>query len=85
MALTIKLNKTPSPKLEQWLAKNVGQRLHYIHNSIGGEGWLLKKSSEEYTYFTIDGDEFKGTKTAWSLTLEDERFASWFRIMFPDD
>ena len=56
---------------EQWLCKNVGPRMHYLHNSIGGQGWIAKRSKYPYE------------KTQWTLTLEDDRIASWFCIMFP--
>lgn len=73
MAITLKLQYSLSGQQEQWLAKNVGPRLHYLHNSIGGVGWIAKQNwkpgmSSKY----------------WTLTFEDERYASWFRIMFPE-
>ena len=55
MAVTIKLSKRLNPYEEQWLAKNVGPRLHYFPSSIGGQGWLAKihiepvERSEEHT------------------------------------
>lgn len=75
MAITIKLKSGLSPRAEQWLAKNVGPRLHYLHNSIGGEGWLLK-----LTQTSPDGLAYE---RQWTLTLENESFASWFLIQFP--
>lgn len=56
---------------EHWLAKNVGPRMHYLHSSIGGRGWIAKRNKYPYE------------KAQWSLTFEDEKFASWFLIMFP--
>ena len=82
MAVTIKI-KQLTPKQEQWLAKNVGPRLHYLHNSIGGEGWIAKKSYEEIEMVGRDGT-YKGRMTVWNLTFEDERFATWFRIICPE-
>jgi hypothetical protein len=82
MSITITLKSGLSPRAEQWLAKNVGPRMHYLHNSIGGEGWLLKLCNEQL----ISHDE-GGSKTyharVWKLTLEDDRFASWFLLQFP--
>ena len=74
MAITIKLDGPLSSQEELWLAKNVGPRLHYIHNSVGGEGWIAKRQqSQSYSY----------EKPEWALTLEDERFATFFLLMFP--
>lgn len=75
MAITITLKNGLSPRAEQWLAKNVGPRLHYLHNSIGGEGWIMK-----LTQTTSDGLAYE---KKWTLTLEDERFVSWFLLQFP--
>lgn len=75
MAITITLKSGLSPRAEQWLAKNVGPRLHYLHNSIGGEGWIMK-----LTNVSPDGLSYE---RQWKLTLEDERFASWFLLQFP--
>lgn len=75
MAITITLKSGLSPRAEQWLAKNVGPRLHYLHNSIGGEGWIMK-----LTTASSDGLAYE---RFWTLTLEDERFASWFLLQFP--
>ena len=69
MAITIKLNHGLNGQHEQWLAKNIGPRLHYIHNSIGGQGWIAKRKYNE---------------SGWYLTFEDERFATFFRLMFPE-
>ena len=75
MAITITLKSGLSPQEEQWLYKNVGPRLHYLHNSVGGQGWIAKLSS-------ISPDGYSYEKK-WTLTLEDERFASWFLLQFP--
>lgn len=72
MAITIKLKHGLNPKEEQWLAKNVGPRMHYMHNSIGGQGWIAKQT----------WDPGVNTKH-WSLTLENESYASFFILMFP--
>lgn len=77
--------KAVNSEHEAWLLKNVGPRLHYLHNSIGGEGWLCKKVTEEYSYYTVDGDLFQGKRVFWNVSFENESFATWFRLMFPND
>jgi hypothetical protein len=72
MAITIKLKNRPSPLEEQWLVKNIGPRMHYMHNSIGGQGWIANM-----------GWTPELTGRQWRLTLDDERYASFFLIMFP--
>jgi hypothetical protein len=72
MAITIKLKNGLQPKQEQWLAKNVGPRLHYIHNSIGGQGWVAKQQWDPSV-----------VSKHWTLTFENESYASFFLIMFP--
>ena len=72
MAITIKLKNRPSPLEEQWLAKNVGPRMHYIHNSIGGQGWIAKQTWDPGV-----------VSKHWTLTLEDESYVSFFLIKFP--
>jgi len=56
---------------EQWLTKNVGPRMHYLHNSIGGQGWLVK----------FEWDPGLISKK-WYLTLEDDKLATFFRLKF---
>lgn len=72
MTVTIKLKDSLSSAEEQWLAKTIGPRLHYIHNSIGGEGWIAKRVFEPGM-----------VSVSWTLTLEDDRYASWFLLKFP--
>ena len=72
MAITINLKNRPSPLEEQWLVKNVGPRMHYMHNSIGGQGWIANMCWTP---------ELTGRQ--WRLTLDDERYVSFFIIMFP--
>lgn len=62
-----------TPSQEQWLAKNIGPRLHYLHNSIGGEGWIAKR-------------QYKPGMVGmyWNLTFENESFASFFAIKFSE-
>jgi hypothetical protein len=74
MKAIINLNDRPTLEQEAWLAKNVGPRLHWIHNSIGGKGWIAKRT---YAY---DGD--MPTRVIWQLTFEDDRHATWFSLMF---
>jgi len=71
--ITITLKNGLSSEQEQWLAKNIGPRMHYIHNSIGGQGWLAKKVWHPNMVYED-----------WSLTIEDERYATFFRLMFPE-
>ncbi len=78
--ITIKLKHGLQPQEEQWLAKNIGPRLHYLHNSIGGQGWIAKHELE--TVPTNNG-LYGGHQRVWNLTLEDDRYASWFLMMFP--
>jgi hypothetical protein len=56
---------------EQWLAHNVGPRMHYLHNSIGGQGWLVKNEWEPSM-----------VQKRWYLTLEDDKLATFFTIKF---
>lgn len=56
---------------ELWLARNVGPRLHYLHNSIGGQGWLVKNEWEPGM-----------VNQRWYLTLEDDSLATFFTIKF---
>ena len=72
MAVTIKLNYGLNGEQEQWLAKNIGPRMHYIHNSIGGQGWIAKY---DWSSGMVDRH--------WTLTFEDERYATFFTLMFP--
>jgi hypothetical protein len=72
--MTIKIplpHNTLTGEQEQWLAKNVGPRMHYLHNSIGGQGWLVKNEWEPSM-----------VQKRWYLTLEDERLATFFAIKF---
>lgn len=83
MAVTIKLKHGLYPEHEQWLAKNVGARLHYLHNSIGGVGWIAKKYNEQEIREGVDGKPVTHHYRAWKLTIEDDRIATWFCMMFP--
>lgn len=79
MTVTINLDGPLSAKEELWLCKNVGPRMHYIHNSIGGQGWVAKKHD-----VLLDDEGYTIRHTmVWKLTLQDDKYASWFTIMFP--
>lgn len=80
--ITINLKNGLKPQEEQWLSKNIGRRLHYIHNSIGGEGWIAKQHNEQEVLHD-EGGSYTRHKRVWKLTLEDERLASWFLLQFP--
>lgn len=72
MAVTILLNDYGlRPKQEQWLAKNVGPRMFYLHNSIGGQGWVAKNQWDPEMICK-----------RWYLTLEDEKLATFFILKF---
>jgi hypothetical protein len=43
-------------KVEHYCVKNIGRRLYYLHNKIGGQGWSIKKQSTELL-LTIDDDK----------------------------
>jgi len=72
MTISINLKHGLNPEYEQWLAKNIGPRLHYIHNSIGGEGWIAKHEWEPNM-----------VNKRWTLTFQDERYATFFLLKFP--
>lgn len=70
ITITLK-NNTLTPEQEQWLAKNIGPRMHYTHQSIGGQGWIAKKNYKPGM-----------VSTYWQLTIEDDRYATLFTLMF---
>ena len=72
MMITLTI-KNFTPEKEYWLMKNVGPKMHHLHNSIGGQGWIAKHT---WTPGMIS--------KAWALTLEDERYATYFTLMFPE-
>jgi len=59
---------------EAWLAKNIGPRMHYLHNSIGGQGWIARRNYKPGM-----------VSSYWVLTLEDDRQATFFGLMFSHD
>lgn len=60
---------------ETWLIKNIGPRMFYLHSSIGGEGWIAKKSY-------IKNIDSKHHTTVWEIHFEDNRYASFFALKF---
>lgn len=84
MTISIKLKYGLNSYHEQWLTKNVGPRLHYLHNSIGGQGWIAKKGYEEVDYTNMQGNESKMRVIVWNLTFQEDKYATWFRILFPE-
>ena len=71
MTIKIPLEHSLTGEQEQWLARNIGPRMHYLHNSIGGQGWIAKHEWEPSM-----------VSKRWYLTLEDDRYATFFTIMF---
>lgn len=64
-------HNTLTPEQEQWLMKNVGPKMHHLHNSIGGQGWIVKNEWEPSM-----------VQKRWYLTLEDDKLATFFTIKF---
>jgi len=64
-------HNTLTPEQEQWLMKNVGPKMHHLHNSIGGQGWIVKNEWEPSM-----------VQKKWYLTLEDDKLATFFTIKF---
>lgn len=56
---------------ESWIAKNVGPRMHWMHNSRGGQGWIAKRA-------------YAPGGATWTLTFEDDRYATFFGMMFAE-
>ena len=78
--ITINLKDRLTGEQELWLLKNVGPRLHYLHNSVGGEGWIAKQKKVSFS----DKNQFS-FHYVWELSFEDDRIATWFILMFPND
>lgn len=68
---------------EAWCLKHIGPRMHYLHNSIGGEGWIAKR--KQLDLFVNDKGYSDLKEMGWALTFEDDRYATWFRLTFPND
>ena len=30
-------------KVEEWCLKNIGPRMYYLHNRMGGQGWTINR------------------------------------------
>ena len=71
MAIKVPLPNGLTSEQEHWLAKTIGPRMHYLHNSIGGQGWIAKQ----------EWDPGMVTKK-WYLTLEEDKYATFFIIKF---
>lgn len=56
---------------ESWITKNVGPRMHWLHNSRGGQGWIAKKDPTKIG-------------NVWTLTFQDDRYATLFGLMFSE-
>lgn len=57
--------------------------MHYIHNSVGGQGWLAELHNEQEIVDGDDGNKYTSHYRVWKLTLEDDRYATWFLLQFP--
>ena len=62
----IKVEQRPSEKEIQWLSNNIGERLSYLPNYIGGKGWRFRRQA-------IDN---------WSLEFDDDKLASYYILKF---
>ena len=67
MAVKITLENNLNYKEERWLLNNIGPRQFYLHNMIGGKGWVAKRIKNSYM---------------WELTIEDEHLADIFILKF---
>jgi hypothetical protein len=54
-------------KAEAWCIKNVGPRLYYIHNKIGGNGWHIRNSKSSEVLLCLDDDK-KATLSMLTLS-----------------
>lgn len=41
---------------EAWCLKNIGPRMFYLHNSIGGDGWRILRR-DGHNYVCIEDDK----------------------------
>ena len=71
--ITIKLKHRLSSEQEMWLTKNVGPRIFYLHNKVGGIGWLATETSGNPKNSRI-----------WELRFENDSHATWFSIIFSE-
>ncbi len=66
--IKITLDSPLSGHQQQWLTQNVGPRLFYLHNQIGGTGWVAKQETVLESY------------RRWTLTFEDDQLATAFLL-----
>jgi hypothetical protein len=70
--VTAKLKVTrPNEETIAWFVKNIGPRTHYTTYSIGGKGWR----------FTLDQDNPYTMKGDWYLTVDDEKYLSYYLLV----
>jgi hypothetical protein len=70
--VTTKLKVTrPNEETIAWFVKNIGPRTHYTTYSIGGKGWR----------FTLDQDNPYTMKGDWYLTVDDEKYLSYYLLV----
>lgn len=65
--ITIPVSELNS-RQEQWLSKNVGPRMFYLHNKQGGQGWVAKR------------ERLPGSNKYWTLTFEDDKMATMYLL-----
>jgi len=82
------LKNRPDGEMEQWLAKHIGPRMHWMAQSVGGQGWIAKSKTIDnpgYEFDAISKHRYAiKRRTVWELTFEDDRYATWFGLMFSD-
>jgi hypothetical protein len=71
---TIELPQTITREQEKWLETHIGPRLHYLHNSIGGQGWIVER--------TLKQENNGRYHEYWKLTVHDEKLATFFVLKF---
>lgn len=74
MATTIELPNFITYEQEKWLETHVGPRLHYLPKSVGGQDWIIERTTKQ---------ESNGKyHVYWKLTFNDEKLATFFMIKF---
>lgn len=68
-------NDYPTKDQFNWLIKNISPVMFYLHNSQGGEGWVIKKSQRNL-------DKENSYVYVWELSFDDERNATFFALKF---
>jgi hypothetical protein len=70
--VTAKVKVTrPNEETIAWFVKHVGPRTHYTAYSIGGNGWR----------FTLDQDNPYTMKGDWYLSVDDEKYLSYYLLV----